>query len=176
MNCFTIDSEELGYNVSGSQDQLEISYENCIALRCSNGIIVNTASGITGSVTINEGEYSDLERQAFSHYGNGSETVTVSNTNSYNCPTIFGSNVIDAGNNTENQIAVAFTDYKVIGVSGTLYNESGWDKVIEENLFPLLYEKEIRDFMVLVEDRGDRGFCHSIYANSSQPLTDYIFR
>lgn len=176
MNCFTIDSEELGYNISGSQDQIEVSYENCVALRCGNGIVVNTASGVTGSVTINEGEYSDLTKQAFSHYGNGSETVTVSNTNSYNCPTIFGSNINDLGSNTENQTAITFTSYKRIGVSGTLYNESGWDKTLDKNLFPLPYEKEIRGFMIQIEDRGNRGFCGPIYASSSQPLTDYIFR
>jgi hypothetical protein len=57
---------------------------------------------------------------------------------------------------------------KKIGVSGTLYGESGWNTVTSENLWPFPYEDRIRSDMRAV---SARGFCAD-----NQTLTKYIWQ
>lgn len=67
---------------------------------------------------------------------------------------------------------------KKIGVSGTLYGETGWNSVTEEDLWPFPNEDKIKELMSVTVDgvSGEYGFCTGNSLDGSpQTLTKYIW-
>ena len=71
-----------------------------------------------------------------------------------------------------NKTVCGATILKKIGISGTLYGESGWDQVTDEQLWPFPNDTKIRELMRKTVDgiSGIYGFCAD-----GQTLSNYIW-
>ena len=68
------------------------------------------------------------------------------------------------------------TILKKIGVSGTLYGDTGYTDTTTDNLWPWPYEERIKADMASVATVGTRGFCTGTSKDgSAQTLTKYIW-
>ena len=106
----------------------------------------------------------------------GSDIVPYNNDLKYICRVESDSNRYNGGNGGH----VGAHLVKKLGVSGTLYGESGWDTETDEELWPWPYEEEIRNWFRATNNppagaspssnNTKRGFCAD-----GQTLTKYIW-
>lgn len=142
-----------------------------------DNIIFDVTGIMTTHYVIHGGQLSSLDNNCFYNvvqsdetiaYGSDTNTVTTNpETNGllYLVRIEDGSNLANAG--------IGATILKKIGVSGTLWGETGYDAVTEDDLWPFPHEDVIRANMRTYTAHsvdGTRGFCAT-----GQTLTKYIW-
>lgn len=163
IECIAVDNQYHGLQVEGANN-ITWTGTNLVSVRNDYGFIENLKNGNTGPLTISGGEFSGNTNDGLAGFGSGN--VTASNVNTTgNGGSNFNGVTSGSGNTTSAlDMNARLSAMKMIGVSGTLYGESGWNTTQAEDLFPFPYEEAIRaDYAT----KSTRGFCGGSYTLSS---------
>lgn len=153
----------------GNVDNMGVSAANCM--------IKNTIIYGAGAVAINwsTNDYCDINsnQSTYSNTSGGAHNITISPlTNGLlYLPRIEAASTLKTAGESGTQIGAEIV--KKLGVSGTLYGETGWNTLTNDNLWPFPNEDTIRSSMRVYTANsvdGTRGFCAT-----DQTLTKYIW-
>lgn len=154
-----------------------------------------TAGSQASGISIWSGSANVSNSVIWNHTNDGDGSKTVTYTNTYNpssytgtgvthinpltngllyLPRIEAASTLASGGSSGGQRGADIT--KKIGVSGTLYGESGYNTVTTDNLWPWPNESRIKSDFASVATVGARGFATGTSIDgSSQTLTKYIW-
>jgi hypothetical protein len=196
--CISFNNNNIGFYIDPTTS-IEYYFNNCISYDSTNaGFAVNrganggvsgftigrVGNGIYNSVVSNSiifdfnedgintgsGNYCDIE-------GGGSSCT---NCQTYNpltnglvyLPRVEAGSALSNAGSSGGQIGANIM--KKIGISGTLYGESGWNTITNESLWPWPYEARIKNDMKVVSTRGFCASGNGLYGGNIT-LTSYIW-